>query len=183
MNSEKLGDLEKKPFNSLLEGPRIKMAHASPLYSQQVFDYIQRDHALGGRIYPWVKTLEEVEQYVVKPVTMESKDIHYLIFLGDKAIGSAHVHTISYLDHKAEVGYALETAEYGKGYASEALQLLLAEMKRLGFNKAIISTTQDNVASMKVAERNGFKREGLFAQDYIENGRFVDSVLYGKLLR
>lgn len=185
MNTEQrhLEKFEKKPFRSLLEGPRIKIVHASPVYARQVYDYIQRDHALGGRLYPWVQTLEDVEQYVVKPVTLDSQDIHYLIFVGDKAIGSAHMHTISYLDHKAEVGYALETAEQGKGYASEALQLLLAEMKRLGFNKAIVRTTQDNLASIKVAEKNGFVREGIFAEDHIENGRFVDAIVYGKLLR
>ncbi|MBK7892066.1 MAG: GNAT family N-acetyltransferase [Bdellovibrionales bacterium] len=100
-----------------------------------------------------------------------------------KAIGSFHVHTISYSDHKAEIGYGIEKGEEGKGYVSESLQLVVAEMKRLGFNKVVINCDRNNVRSIQVAERNGFQREGLLLQDCIEYGRFRDSVIFGKILR
>ena len=57
------------------------------------------------------------------------------------------------------------------------------EMKRLGFNKVVINCDRNNVRSIQIAERNGFQREGLLLQDCIEDGRFRDSVIFGKILR
>ncbi len=161
--------LEKKPFNSVLQGSRIQLVLSGPQYTEQVFDYIQRDHKLGGTNYSWVQSLEDVAKHVTTEPEANFKEISYLILKDDKAIGSIHVHTISYLDHKAEVGYGIEKKEEGKGYVSEALQLVLSEMKRLGFNKAIINCDKENLRSKKVAERNGFSYEGLLLQDCIDN--------------
>ncbi|MGZ3775684.1 MAG: GNAT family N-acetyltransferase, partial [Pseudobdellovibrionaceae bacterium] len=175
--------LEKKPFTSKLQGLRIQLVRSGPLFSQQVWEYIQRDHTLGGKNYSWVESLEDVEKYITTKPNENTKEIDYLILKDDKVIGSFHIHTISYLDHKAEIGYGIEKGEEGKGYVSESLQLVLPEMKRLGFNKAVINCDKENTRSIKVAERNGFSHEGLFVQDCIENGRFRDSMIFGKLLR
>lgn len=156
---------------------------SEPSFAGQVWEYIQRDHALGGTLYSWVESFEDVAKHVFKKPSLDAREIDFLILKDGKAIGSFHVHTISYSDHKAEIGYGIEKGEEGKGYVSESLQLVIAEMKRLGFNKVIISCDKNNVRSIQVAERNGFLREGLFVQDCIEDGRFRDSVLFGKILR
>ena len=175
--------LERKPFATSLQGSRIQLVMSGPQYTQKVFDYIQRDHKLGGVNYSWVISLEDVSKHITTEPEKEFNEITYLILKEDLAIGSVHVHTISYSDHKAEVGYGIEKGEEGKGYVSEALQLVLSEMKRLGFNKAVINCDKENARSIRVAERNGFSQEGLLLQDCIENGCFRDSVIFGKLLR
>lgn len=178
-----ISSLEKKPFSSILQGERIQLVRCGPAYTQQVWEYIQRDHALSGKNYSWVESLEDVAKHITTEPDENTKDIDYLILKDGKAIGSFHIHTISYSDHKAEVGYGIEKGEEGNGYVSESLQLVLAEMKRLSFNKAIINCDKENSRSVKVAERNGFLHEGLLLQDCIENGRFRDSMIFGKLLR
>ncbi|MGZ3771943.1 MAG: GNAT family N-acetyltransferase [Bdellovibrio sp.] len=175
--------LEKKPFAPVLRGERIELVLSGPKYTQQVFDYIQRDHRLGGINYSWVESIEDVAKHITTESEENFKEINYLILKENVAIGSFHVHTISYLDHKVEVGYGIEKGEEGKGFVSEALQLVLSELKRLGFNKAIINCNKENTRSIRVAERNGFSHEGLLLQDCIENGRFRDSMIFGKLLR
>ncbi|WP_295902379.1 GNAT family N-acetyltransferase [uncultured Bdellovibrio sp.] len=175
--------LEKKPFADALQGSRIQLVISSPKYTQQVFDYIQRDHNLGGVNYSWVESLEDVAKHITTTPEENFQEINYLILKENIAIGSIHIHTISYSDHKAEVGYGIEKGEEGKGFVSEALQLVLSEMKRLGFNKAVINCDRENSRSISVAKRNGFSYEGLLLQDCIENGRFRDSMIFGKLLR
>lgn len=175
--------LEKKPFATVLQGSRIQLVMSGPKYTQQVFAYIQRDHKLGGKNYSWVESLEDVAKHITTEPEENFKEIDYLILKENTAIGSVHVHTISYLDHKAEVGYGIEKGEEGKGFVSEALHLVLSELKRLGFNKAVINCDKENTRSIRVAERNGFSHEGLLLQDCIENGRFRDSMIFGKLLR
>jgi RimJ/RimL family protein N-acetyltransferase len=181
--TQTIAPLEKKPFAPKLIGARIELVQPSPIYTLHVWECIQRDHALGGTYYAWMTSKDEVAKYITAEPDPVDKEITYLILKNHKAIGSVHVHTIIYSDHKAEIGYAIEKGEEGHGYVSEAVQLLLSEMKRLGFNKAIINCDKENLRSVKVAERNGFALEGLHLQDRIENGRFRDSMIFGKLLR
>ncbi len=174
--------LEKKPFSQILKGTRVVLERTSPKFTTQIWQSLQRDRARGGKLYYWINSEKEVAQSISKEPDPESNGIDYLIFRENKVIGSFHVHTVSYLDHKAEIGYALEMGEEGRGYASEALGLVENEMKRLGFHKLIISCNSKNQRSIKVAERNGFQREGLLVHDCIEDGEFRDSFVFGKLL-
>lgn len=178
-----LSALEKKPFSEVLKGSRIQLVRSGPKYTQQVWEYIQRDHKLGGKNYSWVDSMEDVSKHITTEPDENAKEIDYLILKDGKAIGSFHVHTISYSVHKAEIGYGIEKGEEGKGYVSESLRLVLAEMKCLGFNKVIINCDKENIRSVRVAERNDFSLEGILIQDCIENGRFRDSMVFGKLLR
>ena len=175
--------LEKQPFSEVLAGSQISLRRPGPADAQQVWEYIQRDHDLGGVNYAWVESVEDVEKHITKKSSPEAKTVDYLIVKDGIAIGSFHVHTISYSDYKAEIGYGIEKREEGHGYVSEALHAVLGELKRLGFNKAIINCDRENKRSVQVAERNGFLREGLLIQDCIENGRFRDSLIFGRLLR
>lgn len=178
-----LTSLNPRPFSEKLIGPRVSLVRAHPRYTEQVWNYLQRDHAQGGENYRWIESAQDVEKYITSEVRDDLKEVTYLILKDDKAIGSFHIHTISYADHKAEVGYALEVREVGHGYASAALQLVEAEMKRLGFNKLVIICNADNTRSIKVAKRNDFRREGLLLQDRIEDAKLRDSVIFGKILQ
>ena len=177
-----LDSLEKKPFAQSLKGSRIRLVRSGPLYTTQVWAYIERDHKLGGVNYSWVTCEQDVAKHITTEPNDDS-DIDYLILKDEKAIGSFHIHTLNYVDHKTEVGYGIEKGEEGKGYVSEALLLVEAELKRLGFNKMIICCNSDNIRSLKVAKRNNFHHEGTLLQDCIENGKFRDTIVFGKLLR
>lgn len=75
-----------------------------------------------------------------------------------------------------EVGYQIYRDEdRGKGYITEALKLFTAylfESKRI--NRLEIEVTVGNIASRRVAEKCGFKYEGLKRQANYKNGAYVD---------
>lgn len=48
------------------------------------------------------------------------------------------------------IGYSIRKSERGKGYAKEQLRLALAELKRRGINKVLITCYNTNIASQKV---------------------------------
>jgi predicted acetyltransferase len=53
------------------------------------------------------------------------------------------------------IGYAIRPAERGKGYATAATALALAECRRLGIERVLVTCDDTNVASATVIERNG----------------------------
>ncbi len=59
-----------------------------------------------------------------------------------------------------EVGWALRPQVHGKGYATEALHGALAwGLKNLKFEKIVCIINPDNLASIRVAEKCGFKEK------------------------
>ncbi len=93
------------------------------------------------------------------------------------------MHNWSHHHHKAEVGYDLAHAFWGRGIASETLQAIISfSFKTLKLNRIYANTIADNRESVRLLERNGFKREGTRRQAYLEDdGLFHDSVIYGLL--
>lgn len=63
---------------------------------------------------------------------------------------------------KAEIGYWLGRKHRGKGYMSEAMQLMLGfAFKKLKLNRVKISCSTKNKASRKVIEKAGCVFEGI----------------------
>jgi predicted acetyltransferase len=48
------------------------------------------------------------------------------------------------------IGYSIRLSERGKGYAKEQLRLALAELRKLGVDKVLITCYNTNIASQKV---------------------------------
>ena len=53
------------------------------------------------------------------------------------------------------IGYAIRPAERGQGYATAATTLALAECRRLGIDRVLVTCDETNLASARVIERNG----------------------------
>ena len=82
-----------------------------------------------------------------------------------------------------EIGWAFSSAHHGKGYATEAGQALLAHaFKALKAHRVIATCQPENVASWRVAEKLGLRREGHFrAGLYRAPGIWWDEYFYALL--
>lgn len=79
------------------------------------------------------------------------------IFADDRLIGVGGIHSIEWNLGRAALGYWLDEAEDGKGYATEAVhQLGAIAFTELKLKEVTISPRESNVASRRVAEKNGF---------------------------
>lgn len=58
-------------------------------------------------------------------------------------------------DEGGHIGYDIRPAERGKGYGILTLRHTLAEARRLGMGRVLLTCDADNVASAKVIEKNG----------------------------
>ncbi len=83
---------------------------------------------------------------------------------------------------RAEVGYAMKPEYWGNGYMQEALNKVI----EFGFKEFCLHSIEGNVnpnnlGSIKLLEKFGFKREAYFKEDYFYNGKFLDTVIYSLL--
>jgi len=82
-----------------------------------------------------------------------------------------------------EIGWAFGHAHQGKGYATEAGQALIAHaFEALKAHRVIATCQPENVASWRVAEKLGLRREGCFrACIYRAPGVWWDEFFYALL--
>jgi ribosomal-protein-alanine N-acetyltransferase len=84
----------------------------------------------------------------------------------------------------ASLGYCLDDAAWGHGYATEAARALLQwAFETLDLNRVQAEADTRNAASGRVLEKLGFVREGTLREDCIVNGDVSDSWVYGLLRR
>jgi [ribosomal protein S5]-alanine N-acetyltransferase len=84
----------------------------------------------------------------------------------------------------ASLGYCLNDAAWGRGYATEAAGALLQwGFDTLDLNRVQAEADTRNAASARVLEKLGFVREGTLREDCVVNGVVSDSWVYGLLGR
>ena len=84
----------------------------------------------------------------------------------------------------ASLGYCLDDANWGHGYATEAARALLEwGFDTLDLNRVQAETDTRNVASARVLDKLGFVREGTLREDCVVNGEVSDSWVFGLIRR
>jgi RimJ/RimL family protein N-acetyltransferase len=83
---------------------------------------------------------------------------------------------------RAELGYGLGSACWGRGYMHEALVALLGfGFSELALHRVEADIDPRNLASARSLERLGFVKEGHLRERWIVDGEVSDSGLYGLL--
>jgi RimJ/RimL family protein N-acetyltransferase len=95
--------------------------------------------------------------------------------------------TIFHIDHnhrRGEIGCAIARAHWEHGYASDALTTLIRfAFEQLDLHRLEADPDPQNIASLRLIERQGFKREGYLRERYFLNGEPQDALYYGLLRR
>lgn len=100
----------------------------------------------------------------------------------DRVIGTCTLSSLSESNRRAEIGYALGRAWWGKGYMKEALPALLRfAFSTLDLHRIEADVDPRNTASLRSVESLGFRREGYLRERYFVNGEVQDAVIYGLL--
>ena len=84
---------------------------------------------------------------------------------------------------QVEIGYTVDPAYAGRGYATEAVrELLRIAFEELGVRRVIAQCFADNEASWRLMERVGMRREQHTKQDSLHrSGEWLDGMMYALL--
>ena len=100
-----------------------------------------------------------------------------------KVIGECGFHTWNSVHARAEIFYSLRNDSYKRqGFMTEALEKVIDfGFKELKLHRIAGLIAKENIASLKLLERYGFKKEGTLREDYLVGELYEDSECYSLL--
>ncbi|WLR46488.1 GNAT family N-acetyltransferase [Halobacillus litoralis] len=93
-------------------------------------------------------------------------------------LGRINLVDIDISQHSGHIGYRVGEKHTGQGVADRALHILMNHLSRGGFTKIFAKTTNNNMASQKVLEKNGFKKGEESDNEFVMNGEKLKFVNY-----
>jgi RimJ/RimL family protein N-acetyltransferase len=140
------------------------------------------------RYMPWgPNTEEQTRQVVERYIKSQQEDPRlkweFAVTLSQtgRVIGACGL-TVNTANRCASIGYVYNPDVWGQGYATEAAGAILdLGFRHLDLHRVIGTCNTNNVASARVLEKCGMRREGHLIQDCLEKGRWRDSYLYAML--
>jgi len=137
---------------------------------------------LGEYFSPYQRSRTEMEKVMFEPSPHEFKD-----FIIEKKDGTRIGFVTSFYvlqppEKVLEMGYALIPSERGKGHCTEAAQIMVDYLFLTKEVPCIQAATDvRNVASQRVLEKAGFKREGIMRKRFYSRGEWRDLTLFSIL--
>jgi len=84
--------------------------------------------------------------------------------------------------HVVDFSIYVERAYRGKGVGKAVLARLVELGRELGYHKMVLSAFPHNAAAMALYERIGFRTVGVYKEQGLLYGRWVDTIVMEKLL-
>lgn len=104
----------------------------------------------------------------------------------NQLIGDIGIHflTSDPENKQVEIGYTLHKDFHGKGYATEALWAVIDYIfNSLDKHRITASIDPENLKSITLIERLGFRKEAHFVEGLFFHGKWVDDLVYAMLAK
>lgn len=174
------------PF--LFESPRI-IARPFELHDESDLIEYQSNESVV-RYIPWPKrSREQVHEALIKSMeaTNFTENEDHLDFVWQlketgKVIGQSNIGLVAKEHNHAEIGWVMNPAYSGQGYATEITDALITfAFATFDLHRISAYIDQRNAASIRVAERLGMRLEAHYKEDELFKGEWVSGNLYAVL--
>lgn len=85
-------------------------------------------------------------------------------------------------DHVADFSLYVERGWRGKGVGGGLLAALIERARGLGYHKLVLAAFPWNAAGMALYQKHGFRTVGIYKEQGLLDGRWVDTILMEKIL-
>lgn len=168
----------------MLKGKRVDLRVVEPADVPVWNEWFNDPEFMGPYLdFPRQRTVAETEKGLAEMKSSAAEMTRFIVQTKDgKKVGMAAHFNASTLYTWMEIGFGMLPSERGKGYASEAAQILV---DYLFLTRDIVriqaTASAGNVASQKALLKAGFRREGEIRKALREYGRWVDCVRFSLL--
>ena len=168
------------PF-AAIETPRLILRRMAAEDWPSVHRYMS-DPVVTTWLPEGLLTQAQSQAFAVKNADEEPIVIAVIERASDELIGHMDYHPW-FGARTHEIGWALGREHQGRGYATEAARALLADaFERLACHRVIATCQPQNVASWRVMEKLGMRREAHFHQCLLrDSGEWWDEYFYAIL--
>ncbi len=129
--------------------------------------------------FPYPYTEAEAHHWIQSALSTKP-ETNFTIDVSGKAVGGISFDVKTDVErYSAEVGYWLGEAFWGKGICTSALKAATQyAIEAYHLNRIFAVPFSENLASIRVLEKAGYKKEGIMRRSAFKDGRFLDEVLY-----
>ncbi len=165
-----------------LELRPLEPAHADDLYA-----VVEANRAYLRRWMGWVdktKSVDDIRDFIRRSLEQHARDDGFVagVWHEGRIVGTIGMLYLRTEPRRTEIGYWLAEPLQGKGIITRGCRRLLDHLfgePRL--NRVEIRCATENHRSRAIAQRLGFKEEGVLRQMQVIDGQFVDPAVYGML--
>lgn len=166
-------------MKKVVEGLQIR--RAEPDDSSAIYEMFSSPTVYTGTLqlpYP-------SREYWRKRISESDSCYHLVAVSGEHVIGIVSVNTFPNRPrrrHVGHIGISVSEAWQGKGVGNALMQagIDLAD-NWLNLTRLELEVYADNEPAIRLYERFGFEREGILRQHAFRDGRYVDSIMMGRL--
>jgi ribosomal-protein-serine acetyltransferase len=171
--------------HDLGDGVQLRMLELR--HAQKFLEFIEANSDHLGVYLGWgetIKTLEDAERFVKRGIARYAEDsLPWVgIWLEGELVGGLLFFPLDRRVNSTEIGYWLGANVTGRGLMGKAIKAMLEFVfEELKLNRLVLHSDVRNQASRAVAERLGFKLEGIERQSWFLKGEYTDNALYAML--
>lgn len=126
------------------------------------------------------KWIMQEKQNLRRPLKLPS--CRWFVRRGEEIVGTVSLHSIKRGNRVAEVGALIGEEYQGHGVGARAIGMLVMKVfAETRLRKLLAYVNEKNLASCRLAQSLGFKKEGLLRRQLLVNGKPADEVVYGLL--
>ncbi len=140
-------------------------------------------------MFAWVSwchsnyTIEESQSFIssIEAAWNQKTTFGFAVFDASNSLflGGVGLNSLNRKNNFANLGYWVRSSQTKRGIATAATELAVEfGFKDIGLNRIEILTAVGNVASQRVAEKAGAKKEGVLRSRILLHNRPLDAVLY-----
>jgi phosphinothricin acetyltransferase len=85
-------------------------------------------------------------------------------------------------EHVADLSLYVDREWRGRGVGRRLLEVLIARARELGYHKLVLAAFPWNEAGMRAYGRAGFREVGIYREQGLLDGRWVDTIVMEKIL-
>jgi len=162
----------------------LEGADAAPMFA-----LIEANRAFLRRFLPWVdgtRAATDIVEFVrgVQARAAAGGSLELAVEHGGALAGVAGFRSLDAANRAGELGYWLREDFGGRGIMTEACRALVRHgFETLALNRISLAAAVENSRSRRVAERLGFRLDGILREAEWVNDRFVDTAVYSLLRR
>lgn len=182
-----MSELKFEPFPELVT-ERLMLVRVNETHLEALFDVLSDPKVAEFDYFYPIDCMEKGREFIKRydNAIRNNQEITWGICLKEsgRLIGTCSLGNFDKPSRRSEIGYAINHAEWNKGYATEAIKGVLDYgFNQLNLNRIEAMITPGNDSSVRVLEKLNFQHEGLVRERDFIKGQLVDGIIMGLLAR